>query len=224
MYPSVGALPIAAVKAATGVSTTPASPRPPRPAPPRPPRAAPRPPRAAAARPARAAPPPSPPAAEGLGPAPGGRLAAADGFAPGPPGEPAAAEGLGPAPAGRPSAVAGGAVAGAAAAGAVGVIAATTGVRSSSVDHRRIRILTGIPGSLTFADVAVRLSSPIAAVCFCACVGPNATDSPNIVTARPRLSLFIDSGWSLLLSPTTRPGVPVPRPSALPPAVSCRAR
>ena len=33
--------------------------------------------------------------------------------------------------------------------------------RSSSVDHRRIRILTGLPGSLTFADVAVRLTSPV---------------------------------------------------------------
>jgi hypothetical protein len=39
------------------------------------------------------------------------------------------------------------------------VSAATIGVRSSSVDQRRIRILTGVPGSLTFADVAVRLMS-----------------------------------------------------------------
>src|SRR6266851_7072900 len=111
MYPTVGALPIAAITAAMGVAAAPASPRPARAAPPRPARpAAPRRPRAAPSR------------------------------------SPAAADGLA-----------------AAAAGAAGFIAATTGLRSSSVDHRRIRILTGLPDSLTFADVAVRLTSPVPA-------------------------------------------------------------
>src|SRR5213592_176787 len=74
MYPMVGALPMAAVKAAMGLGAALASPRPP-----------------------RAAPSRSPAAADGLA---------------------------------------------AAAAGAVGFMAATTGLRSSSVDHRRIRIVT----------------------------------------------------------------------------------
>src|SRR5438128_10965838 len=71
---------------------------------------------------------------------------------PAPPRTPAAAGGLGPAPVGRP--------------GAAGFKAATRGLRSSSVDHRTIRTLTGLPDSLTFADVALRSTSP-----DCACVG-----------------------------------------------------
>src|SRR6185503_18494617 len=75
IYPSVGALPIAAVRAAIGLGG--ASPRPPRPAPPRPPRPA----------------PPRPAAAAGLGPAPADRPAAAAGFAPAPAAGPAARAG-----------------------------------------------------------------------------------------------------------------------------------
>src|SRR5712692_8568543 len=101
MYPSVAALPSAAVKAAMGVDGASPPPRAPRPRPPRP--AAPRP------------------------------AAAAD-------------DGLAPAPAGKPAAAAG-------AAAGLGFNAATTGLRSSSVDHRRIWIFTGRPISLTFADV-----------------------------------------------------------------------
>src|SRR4051812_15224033 len=101
MYPRVGPLPIAAVRAAMGLRGA-ASPRPPRPAPPRPrPAAAPR---------------------------------------------PAPAGGIGPAPAGAPAAARAGA-----AAGAAGVSAAMIGLRSSSVDHRVMRTLTGLPESLTFA-------------------------------------------------------------------------
>src|SRR5438132_8966942 len=104
MYPSVCALPIAAVKAAMGVSGAALLP------PPRAPRPRPRP-------------------------------AAADGFAPALAGKPAA---LRPAAGGFGAATGGGRFR-----------AAITGVRSSSVDHRRIWILTGRPTSLTFADVAV---------------------------------------------------------------------
>src|SRR6266849_1567618 len=117
MYPSVGALPIAAVKAAMGVSGA-ASPPPPR------------------------APRPRP------------LPAAADGFAPALAGKPAA-----PRPAGG-GGVAPGAAAVGAATGGRGVKAAIIGVRSSSVDHRRIWILTGLPTSLTFAEVAVSVTSP----------------------------------------------------------------
>src|SRR5438046_10347206 len=59
MYPMVGALPMAAVKAAMGLGAALASPRPPRAAPPRPPRPAP-------PRRPRAAPSRSPAAADGL--------------------------------------------------------------------------------------------------------------------------------------------------------------
>ena len=52
-------------------------------------------------------------------------------------------------------------------AGGGGLSAATKASRSSSVDQRRIRILTGLPDSFTFADAAVRLTSPVC----CACVG-----------------------------------------------------
>src|SRR5437870_3849045 len=112
MYPTVGARPIAAVNAASGVSATAASARPRRPPP--------RPARPAAARPACA----------------GGFWGAA------------AADG--------------------AAAGVVGVRAARTGFRSSSVDQRRIWILTGAPDWLTLTDVAVRLISPVLGGFVCA--------------------------------------------------------
>src|SRR5438552_12924093 len=121
MYPSVGALPIAAVKAAMGVSGA-ASPPPPR---------APR-------------PRPRPAAADGFAPALAGKPAAP---------RPAAADGFTPAPAGKPTAGFG------AATGGGRFRAATTGARSSSVDHRRIWILTGLPTSLTFADDAVSVTS-----------------------------------------------------------------
>src|SRR3989442_8541202 len=163
MYPTVGALPIAAVKTVIGSTArveAEASPRPPRPPPPRPPRAAPRPPRAASPRSPCAASPWS------LAIPPAGAVAGAGGF-----------------------------------------IAATSGLRSSSVDHRRIFILIALPGSLTFADFAVRFTAPVPVVCLGAgvgarwasvAVGQNATDRPKMIKAEPRprvvgILKFIDS-------------------------------
>src|SRR5438067_13938611 len=44
--------------------------------------------------------------------------------------------------------------------GVVGFMAATSELRSSSVDQRRRLILTGMPASLPVADFAVKLTAP----------------------------------------------------------------
>jgi hypothetical protein len=88
------------------------------------------------------------------------------------------------------------------------VKAVISALRSSSEDQRRILIRTGVPDSLTFAVVAEKLATVVGDVaCFCAGAAPccayvvptrNATDSPEMIKAEPRLRsiqllTFIDS-------------------------------
>jgi hypothetical protein len=75
---------------------------------------------------------------------------------------------------------------------AAGFSAATTGVRSSSVDHRITCILTGLPGSLTFADVAVSFTSPVSGLAPDGAA--KSTDNNPSINAKPRV---IGSGSSL---------------------------
>src|SRR5262249_250737 len=71
---------------------------------------------------------------------------------------------------------------------ATGSNAATTGLRSSSVDQRRILILTGVPDSATFADLPVRLI--VADPADCCCARASATDIGRNATAKPRLTVI----------------------------------